>query len=62
LQRFVATLWWVIWTVVGGIMLWRDNSDYEPRDFHNVLMASVIIHMIMLWTLKVAKPSSSSSS
>lgn len=36
------------WAIVGAVMLWRDNLSCEPRQLHDILWASIIIHLIAI--------------
>ncbi len=34
------------WTVIGAVVLWRDNLSCAPQGFHDLFWASVIIQLI----------------
>lgn len=36
------------WTIVGAVMLWRDNESCSPEPLHDMLWAAIIIHLV-LW-------------
>lgn len=35
------------WAVMGGIILWRDNTNCSPSELSNMMWASVLIHCIV---------------
>ena len=34
------------WSIVGAVMLWRDNVNCNPLQLHDMLWASVIIRLV----------------
>ncbi len=36
------------WCIIGGVMLWRDNMQCSPNNFHDYLWASVLIKIILV--------------
>ncbi len=40
----------VAWTIIGAVVLWRDNSQLNncnPQELHDMLWAAVLIHIIL---------------
>jgi hypothetical protein len=40
----------IAWTIIGGVVLWRDNLDCNPTKMHDFMWASIIINIIGLTT------------
>jgi hypothetical protein len=40
------SLFFLAWSIVGCVMLWRDNLYCKPAELHDMLYASVIIHLV----------------
>jgi hypothetical protein len=38
----------IAWTIIGGVVLWRDNFDCAPSKMHDFIWSSVIINIIGL--------------
>jgi len=37
------------WIIIGCVVLWRDNDpDCQPKQLHDMMWASVLIHVILL--------------
>lgn len=34
------------WSIIGAVMLWRDNLSCSPQELHDMLWASVIIRLV----------------
>jgi len=43
LIRLLIGLWTCAWGIVGGVMLWRDNTGCSPGPLNAILWASMII-------------------
>ena len=41
------SLFSVAWTIIGGVVLWRDNISCGPQPMHDMMWASVIIHIVV---------------
>ena len=48
---FVAILFpfYIWWSVIGTIVLWRDNIDCKPQTLHDMLWSSVIIRLVFIF-------------
>lgn len=44
--RIISSMFSIAWCIVGAIVLWRDNNDCSPRELHDMMWASVIIHLV----------------
>lgn len=50
--RAIGVLWTISWTIVGAVSIWRDNPDCQPQPLHDMMWASVIIHLgVVVWIL-----------
>lgn len=49
LYQILQLLFSLAWTIVGAVMLWRDNLDCKPQELHDMLYASVIIRLILVF-------------
>lgn len=55
---YLGVLLSVAWSIIGAVMLWRDNLSCEPESFNDMLWASVIIHLIVSVCTLCWRPSS----
>ena len=43
----------IAWTIIGMVVLWRDNADCPAGELHDMIWASVIIHLVSMLVLLI---------
>lgn len=36
----------VVWSVIGAIALWRDNTSCSPKELKDMMWVSIIMHLV----------------
>ena len=42
----LITLFNLVWTIIGGIVLWRDNPDCEPQSLYVLFVIVMTFHLV----------------
>ena len=49
--RYLSFIFSIVWTIIGAVILFRDNMDCGPYSLHVMMMFSVITRLIALTLL-----------